>query len=214
MASLTTTEGVRGRTDLAAAGTVGRRWQELERRGRALVPEASCKVDEWGFLGVEWLASASRWLAEAATGGWGELVGPVPHQRSYRRIAASPNLEAWVILWPEGGRLQLHDHGGASGALTVVTGALDEHFLADGQAPGHYRSIEAGQGVSFDGTYVHDVYNTHATPATSVHIYSSASRSMGFYELAGGSLRRLDKAVDGASIVEQDQAADAESASA
>jgi hypothetical protein len=198
------------RGDAGPAGTVGRRWEELEHRGRALLPEAACKIDEWGFLSVDWLASASRWLADAAIGGWADLIGPLPQQRSYRRIVASPNLEAWVILWPEGGRLQLHDHGGASGALTVVSGSLDERFLAEGRGPGGYRRIAAGQGVSFDGSYIHDVYNPHPVPATSVHIYSSASRAMRFYDLEDGSLRRLEKAVDGASIVEQDQAADAE----
>jgi Cysteine dioxygenase type I len=201
-------------TTAVAVGTVARRWEELEHRGRALIPEAACRIDEWGYLGVEWLASASEWLADAAAGGWAELIGPLPQQRSYRRIVASPNLEAWVILWPEGGRLQLHDHGGASGALSVVTGTLDEHFLAGGRGPGGYRTIAAGQGVSFDGVYIHDVYNSHAAPATSVHIYSSASRPMSFYDLAGGRPRRLDRAVDGASIVEQDQAADQESAEA
>jgi hypothetical protein len=188
----------------AAAGAVGRRWQELERRGRVLVAEAACKVGDEQPIGVDWLASASRWLAAASFGGWEELVGPLPRQRSYRRIVASPHLEAWMILWPEGGRLQLHDHGGASGALTVVTGALDEEYLADGRAPGQHRVIAASEGVSFDGRYVHDVHNVRPQPATSVHVYSSASRPMGFYDFDGGSLRRLPSAVDGAPIVEQD----------
>jgi hypothetical protein len=181
-----------------------RRWEELERRGRALLAEASCKAAEGQSIDASWLNSGCRWLAGAAEGGWAALVGPLPGQRSYRRIVASPHLEAWLIFWPYGGRLQLHDHGGASGALTVVCGTLDEEYLLDGCVSLRRRRIAARASMGFDGAYVHDVCNTGAEPATSVHVYSSATRQMAFYDLADGRLRALPGALDGASIIEQD----------
>jgi hypothetical protein len=179
----------------------------VERRARVLTAEAACVVAAGGAVEPGWLAAVTPWLAAAAGGGWEDLFGVTPDQRSYRRITASPDLEAWVIYWPQGGRLRLHDHGGATGALTVVAGALQERSLPGGRGPGRLRRLGTGQGVSFDGAYIHDVFNTEAAPASSVHVYSAASRPMGFYALEGTTVRPLPNLRDVASIVEHDDPA-------
>jgi hypothetical protein len=180
------------------------RWAELERRSRVLTAEAACVVAAGGLVEDGWLATVTPWLAAAAGGGWEDLFGVTPDQRCYRRITASPDLEAWMIFWPQGGRLRLHDHGGASGALTVVAGALQERYLPRGRGPARQRRVGTGEGVSFDGAYIHDVFNTEEAPASSVHIYSAASRPMGFYALDGVTVRPLPTLRDVASIVEHD----------
>lgn len=180
----------------------GRFWEELVRRGQALIVEAADRVRVGQTIDHTWLAGALPLLADAAVGGWETLVGPLPRERSYRRIVASADFEAWLIFWPEGRRLELHDHGGASGAFQVVAGALDEHYLLGGVPPVQRRRIPTGGRVSFDGTYVHDVANASLAGATSVHVYSAPERTMTFYDLDGPVLRPLSIASDEAEIVE------------
>src|ERR1700734_3693488 len=55
-------------------------------------------------------------------------------RRVYELIAASEGFEAWVIGWPPGGAIELHDHGESSGAVVVVDGELVEMVVTeDGQ---------------------------------------------------------------------------------
>jgi Cysteine dioxygenase type I len=89
-------------------------------------------------------------------------------------------LEIWAIHWPQGQGLELHDHGGSVGALWVVEGTLEEHYVRPEQVLGR-RNIVAGGGAAFGPHYVHDVVNSQAAPATSVHAYSPPMESMTFY---------------------------------
>ena len=132
-------------------------------------------------LGPEWLGSAAGWLARVAPA-WEAMTGEVPQQRAYRLLVSSLHLEAWLICWPPGGRLALHDHGGASGAVEVVRGSLDETFL-DSDRRAQVRQLLPDRALAFDGDYIHDVINNGETAATSVHIYGAANRSMHFYRL-------------------------------
>src|ERR1700722_1876527 len=45
-------------------------------------------------------------------------------QRTYELLELTDNLEIWAIHWPKDVRLELHDHGGSSGALWVIDGSL------------------------------------------------------------------------------------------
>lgn len=193
----------------------GSAWAQTERRGRVLAEEAVCGAKSGWLPDVRWLHSAAAWLAQEAPA-WEELAaeGPArmdparmedgPGDRSYRLIASSLQFEAWLICWPAGGRLELHDHGGAPGALRVVRGSLLERHTAlvadpdaDDDEPGgdasdlmvrpvRERLLPAGEGVAFDRRYVHDVVNSHAALATSVHVYGAAKRAMRFYRLPAG----------------------------
>lgn len=49
-----------------------------------------------------------------------------PAQRVWELIDSSQDFEAWVIGWPPGGAIQLHDHGESGGAVLVVQGELVE----------------------------------------------------------------------------------------
>ena len=73
----------------------------------------------------------------AVTLPWGLRTGEVPLERRYERLLITPVYEAWVICWPVGTTLDLHDHGGSAGAFTVVAGQLDETAIEDGRVNVH-----------------------------------------------------------------------------
>jgi hypothetical protein len=95
-------------------------------------------------------------------------------------LELTDELEIWAIHWPQGKGLELHDHGGSVGALWVVEGTLEEHYVRPERTLGR-RTIVAGGGAAFGPHYVHDVVNAQAAPATSVHAYSPPMESMTFY---------------------------------
>jgi hypothetical protein len=109
-------------------------------------------------------------------------------ERSYELLELTDDLEIWAIHWPKDQGLELHDHGGSSGALWVVAGALVEHVAAaDGGLS--QRRIEVGGGSAFGPNWIHDVVNTSDVPATSVHVYSPPMPSMTFYRREASGLR-------------------------
>jgi hypothetical protein len=159
-----------------------RAWDVTVQRARALAEEAGSLVKAGRGLDPQWLGPAAAWLSHDAPT-WEAMTGAVPDERAYRLLVSSLHLEAWLICWPPGGRLELHDHGGASGALEVVSGSLRETYLTPGATRPRTRNLAAGDGVAFDGDYLHDVINRDQVLATSVHVYGAATRSMSFYRL-------------------------------
>jgi hypothetical protein len=115
------------------------------------------------------------------------LAQPELTERRYELLELTDELEIWAIHWPQGQGLELHDHGGSLGALWVVEGSLEEHYVRPDRTLGR-RNIVAGGGAAFGPRYVHDVVNAHAAPATSVHAYSPPMESMTFYRQAGRGL--------------------------
>ncbi len=65
------------------------------------------------------LRSIAEGLARTA-GDWPGLEDPVT--RTWRTVAATDRYEAFVIAWPAGGAIDLHDHGDSAGAVVVVVG--------------------------------------------------------------------------------------------
>src|SRR5580658_6628042 len=61
------------------------------------------------------LAPAVRWPGAPAT-----------ERREWRLMARTPDFDAWLIAWPSGGKVELHDHGTSTGAVSVIRGALVE----------------------------------------------------------------------------------------
>jgi hypothetical protein len=122
-----------------------------------------------------------------------ETAGLVPRaepdltERRYELLELTDELEIWAIHWPQGQGLELHDHGGSVGALWVVEGCLEEHYVGPDQTLAR-RSIVTGGGAAFGPTYIHDVVNAEAAPATSVHAYSPPMASMTFYRPEGRGL--------------------------
>lgn len=168
----------------------GGRCGDLEATVAALAGEAELLG---GSADPRWLAWAAVRLA-AAVGPWAQQVGPPPAERTYLPLLRSAEVEAWLIYWPTGGRLQLHDHGGAAGALRVIEGELREQYV-DGHRGVAERWLAASQGIAFGRNYVHDVANHTGTGATSVHVYAPPTASMSFYRLSGGGrLERVGEA--------------------
>jgi len=73
----------------------------------------------------------------------------------------------------------------------VVHGTLTEHRWAPTQRGLRTRSLRTGTSVGFGLGHVHDVMNTAAEPAVSVHAYSPPLTAMSYYQIEpGGLLRR------------------------
>ena len=65
---------------------------------------------------------------------WDLGVDTPPSSRRYERsVLATDAYDAWLIYWPAGTSIGVHDHGDSVGALAVVAGALEEDALLDGR---------------------------------------------------------------------------------
>ena len=106
--------------------------------------------------------------------------GTADYTRRYRQLLSTDQYDAWLIWWPPGTGLDLHDHGGSAGAFAVVAGTLHE-TVAAGAALSTHR-LRAGETSRFGIDHVHAVRNDGDGPATSVHVYSPPLQSMDFYE--------------------------------
>ena len=75
--------------------------------------------------------------------------------RWFTRIHGDDEVDIWLISWVPGHATELHDHGGSLGALTVLSGSLNE-FRWDGKRL-RRRRLEAGDQAGFPLGWVHDV---------------------------------------------------------
>ncbi|OLT47030.1 hypothetical protein BJF85_00965 [Saccharomonospora sp. CUA-673] len=122
-----------------------------------------------------WTASQLRELTTRATDLLrDELTGAaryVPDQRWWARLALTDGVELWLLTWLPGQHTEPHDHGGASGSFTVLSGELGESYRLP---PDRVREADrtAGETVAFGPYYAHQVHNRSAAPAASVHAYS------------------------------------------
>jgi predicted metal-dependent enzyme (double-stranded beta helix superfamily) len=106
-------------------------------------------------------------------------------------MARTPDFDAWLIAWPSGGKVDLHDHGYSTGAVSVISGALVEAVPwrdDTGRLSLVRHELAAGATLGFGAGHVHDVTNESDQQALSLHVYSPALTSMTFYEVAGDQL--------------------------
>lgn len=126
-------------------------------------------------------------------------AGVPTDDRWFVRLHGDDEVDVWLISWVPGHRTELHDHGGSLGALTLLSGSLDE-FRWDGQRL-RRRRLEAGDQAAFPLGWVHDVLwaptatvgtvPTRPDPTLSVHAYSPPLTVMSYYEVtAQQTLRR------------------------
>jgi len=122
-------------------------------------------------------------------------AGCVPEARRwFARIDGDEELDIWLISWVPGHSTELHDHGGSLGALTIVSGSLNE-FRWDGRGL-RRRRLDAGDQAGFPLGWVHDVvwaprpvsgppYTSKGPvqPTLSVHAYSPPLTAMSYYEV-------------------------------
>ncbi len=89
------------------------------------------------------------------------------------RLAATAFYDAWLICWPDGSGLDLHDHGDVRSVLQVVDGVLLETYSDPGAAVGPVvRTLRSGSVTSAEPTVVHSLANRSGAVATSLHVYS------------------------------------------
>ncbi|MDN3351102.1 cysteine dioxygenase family protein [Actinomadura sp. DC4] len=121
------------------------------------------------------LAEIARSLAERPDE-WLHRVRLSADGRWYERLHHDDDHEVWLISWLPGQATGFHDHGESEGAFTVVLGSLEE------REPGSERTVGVGESCAFGRDYIHDVRNTSAAPAVSVHVYSPPLSTMRRYE--------------------------------
>lgn len=141
------------------------------------------------------LSELTRSVAEQVRTGAHEVVLD-PHQRWYRRLHADPFVDVWLISWATEQATELHDHAGSLGALTVVSGELQEHRWVPGERALRTRRLRGGRGATFALGHVHDVVNSEPGHAVSVYAYSPPLTAMSYYAVdAAGDLRRTRTAL-------------------
>ena len=109
-------------------------------------------------LGLHDLSELTRGVAEQVRTGAHDVVLN-PHQRWYRRLYADPFVDVWLISWAVEQATELHDHAGSLGALTVVSGELQEQRWVPASVPCVPAGCAAGKGATFALGHVHDVVN-------------------------------------------------------
>jgi rhodanese-related sulfurtransferase/predicted metal-dependent enzyme (double-stranded beta helix superfamily) len=140
---------------------------------------------------AELVALTQRYAEEVREGR--HEVHADPDERWHVRLHCDDQVDVWLISWTQSQGTELHDHGGSSGAFTVVEGTLTESVWSGSVETGRLRDLERGTGatVGFGEHYVHDVRNTAEPVAVSVHAYSPPLTLMNFYEVEEGRLSKL-----------------------
>ncbi|QGG40260.1 cysteine dioxygenase [Aeromicrobium yanjiei] len=139
------------------------------------------------------LAALTQTVADDVRAGLHEVRADAD-DRWHVRLRCDDRVDVWLISWTEDQGTQLHDHGGSSGAFTVVSGELSETVWTPGAQVLTEAARRAGDSVVFGGRYVHDVRNVRQQTAVSVHAYSPPLALMSYYDVDGGGLTRLASA--------------------
>lgn len=117
-----------------------------------------------------------------------------PETRWYQRLHADAEHEAWLLTWLPGQGTDLHDHGGAAGAFTVLAGTVAEDVVA----PAGLSTVDypAGALRPFGPHHVHRVHNRSDSPAVTLHVYAPGLTAMSQYAYENGELvlLRTDRA--------------------
>lgn len=136
----------------------------------ALMPLATA-VTGRGDWGVGDLARLTRLLVADVPEVLRREAVHDPADRWYLRLALTESVEVWLLTWTPGQHTEPHDHGGASGAYTVLSGELTETWR-DGAGPSHRGVRRVGVSSAFGPERVHIVSNRGTLNASSVHAYS------------------------------------------
>jgi hypothetical protein len=140
---------------------------------------------------------------------WSPLVGFREETRWTRLLtpdvvadAVDPSLhgeleraEIWLLSWLPGQGTALHDHGSSSGAFAVAQGTVFERVVTAGRRGRRARELGAdlvtGRVRMFGPHYVHQVRNSSAEPAVSVHVYAPRLSVMNTYVVEDSRLVRI-----------------------
>jgi quercetin dioxygenase-like cupin family protein len=98
---------------------------------------------------------------------WAHLLRYTPDERFATLVESTEGQEVWLMSWLPGQETDHHDHGGATGAFTVVQGTLTEHVMHRGSV----LALAPGQTRAFGPGYAHQVRNLGPDPAVTLHVY-------------------------------------------
>lgn len=112
---------------------------------------------------------------------WAHLLRYDPEERFAAPVTVTAEYEVWLLSWLPGQSTALHDHGGAAGAFTVVTGVVTERVCKGTTQVRH--EVGAGQSRVFGPGYLHQVANHGTDPAVTVHVYQPGRVPMREYVL-------------------------------
>jgi hypothetical protein len=122
-----------------------------------------------------WTPTQLRDLTAALAGPFADRLRPLIRyaepQRWWTRLALTRGVEVWLLSWLPGQGTRPHDHGGAAGSFTVLTGEVREEHRYPG-GPIGIRRLGVGEGLGFGGDRAHVVRHTGDGPAATVHAYS------------------------------------------
>lgn len=127
-------------------------------------------------------ASAAKHPARIATeyaldrDRWKSHLRYDPAERFATLLDHTDEHEIWLMSWLPGQSTDLHDHGSATGAFTIVSGVLTEKVMRTGAM----LELRPGQSRVFAPHYVHQVSNDGPDPAVSIHVYRT-TREMRTY---------------------------------
>jgi predicted metal-dependent enzyme (double-stranded beta helix superfamily) len=124
----------------------------------------------------------------AQRAGWRSLVRYDPAHRWYQLLQRRDDHEVWLLSWLPGQYTGFHDHGRAAGAFAVAEGRLAERGARHGRPRRRSVELTAGAARSFGPWYIHEVRNSSAAPAVSVHAYSPPLTGMQRFGLVAGRL--------------------------
>jgi quercetin dioxygenase-like cupin family protein len=124
---------------------------------------------------------------------WQDRAGGHGELRSGVRLLHDDDYEVWLLCWSPGSRVTPHDHGGSSGAFSLVSGTLTEVRWENGVA--HEHDLVAGEVVDVARGVVHDVVAS-GEPAFSVHAYAPPLTTMSFYDEEGRRVIRTEVVPD------------------
>jgi hypothetical protein len=94
-----------------------------------------------------------------------------PVERWALRLALTDEVEVWLLTWTPWQGTGPHDHGGATGAYSVLLGELTETWR-DSRDRLRESSRPAGSSTSYGFDRAHTVENRGTIEAISVHAYS------------------------------------------
>ncbi|MEU6129715.1 cysteine dioxygenase family protein [Saccharopolyspora sp. NPDC047091] len=117
--------------------------------------------------------------------GWAHQLRYDPEQRWAGLLERTGTHEAWLLSWLPGQHTELHDHGGAAGAFTLVSGSVTERVVRSTPTGPveEWHPLEAGQSRVFGPDHVHQVRNDGPDPAVTIHVYRPGRTRMTPYSL-------------------------------
>jgi quercetin dioxygenase-like cupin family protein len=111
-----------------------------------------------------------------------DLIVDDLQRRWWLLLFRAPNFEVKLLTWELEQSSDWHDHGGSSGAITVVSGSLIEHYRSTNFVDVETRRFSKGESSTFGPEHVHDVLFVSGKPAVSIHAYSPPLSGLTFYD--------------------------------